>query len=408
MKAGKRSNNLDELISRAVSRERPTFDFDEWKRKHKQDIQVFEQQTAGSQVLYSAMPPNIWRTIMKSRITKLAAAAVMIAAVLLGVNFIGGHDMANVAWAEVTRHVAKVDYVHFLFVADPQHHRSVHPYEGWYSHGKMVMKYGWYEEMRYDDGQIGQSFDRNNTRTYNGRSEMKGRFFSWISKGLLAEDNEQFTQQTPTSVGDDFLVYRFDPPKDRKWIDSISITVGRNSLLPIQLKTYHKYDYETGQGNDDIEDGYTLLIFDYAAPEKPPEFFEPPTISEPPHGIGEIVLNGEEVMIDVSSSRDIETMVMRLYSEDFLIKPPVKYKHQPEHFAEISFILKDGVRSITVQDVALCVNHAGKIGMGDVNNWPDKKYRNISATLILRPTEKENIYLVEVSCWLDTIRENDW
>jgi len=224
----------------------------------------------------------------------------------------------------------------------------------------------------------------------------------------LAGDNEQFTQQMPASVGDDFLIYRFDPPeKDRKWIDSISITVGRNSLLPIQLKTYHKYDYETGEGIDDIEDGYTLLVFDYEAPEKPPEFFEPPTISEPPHGTGEIVLNGEEVMIDVSSSRDIKTMVMRLYSEDFLKKPPVKYKLQPKHFAEISFILKDGVRSITATDVALCVNHAGKIGMGDVNNWPDKKYRNISATLFIRPTEKENIYLVEVSCWLDTIRGND-
>ncbi|HUS72787.1 MAG TPA: hypothetical protein VMY06_06935 [Sedimentisphaerales bacterium] len=346
---------------------------------------------------------------MKSPITKLAAAAVIIVAVLAGIHKFGGSiDPASVAWGNVISRVAKVDYVHFLFVADPQHHRSVHPYEGWYSHGKMVMKLGWYEEMSYDDGQIDQSFDRNNTRTHKGLSEMKGRFFSWISKGLLAGDNEQFTQQMPASVGDDFLIYRFDPPeKDRKWIDSISITVGRNSLLPIQLKTYHKYDYETGEGIDDIEDGYTLLVFDYEAPEKPPEFFEPPTISEPPHGTGEIVLNGEEVMIDVSSSRDIKTMVMRLYSEDFLKKPPVKYKLQPKHFAEISFILKDGVRSITATDVALCVNHAGKIGMGDVNNWPDKKYRNISATLFIRPTEKENIYLVEVSCWLDTIRGND-
>ena len=353
--------------------------------------------------------PNIRRIIMKSPITKLAAAAVIIVAVLAGIHKFGGSiDPASVAWGNVISRVAKVDYVHFLFVADPQHHRSVHPYEGWYSHGKMVMKLGWYEEMSYDDGQIDQSFDRNNTRTHKGLSEMKGRFFSWISKGLLAGDNEQFTQQMPASVGDDFLIYRFDPPeKDRKWIDSISITVGRNSLLPIQLKTYHKYDYETGEGIDDIEDGYTLLVFDYEAPEKPPEFFEPPTISEPPHGTGEIVLNGEEVMIDVSSSRDIKTMVMRLYSEDFLKKPPVKYKLQPKHFAEISFILKDGVRSITATDVALCVNHAGKIGMGDVNNWPDKKYRNISATLFIRPTEKENIYLVEVSCWLDTIRGND-
>ena len=231
---------------------------------------------------------------------------------------------------------------------------------------------------------------------------MKGRFFSWISKGLLAGDNEQFTQQMPTSVGDDFLVYRFDPPeKDRKWIDSISITVGRNSLLPIQLKTYHKYDYATGEGIDDIEDGYTLLVFDYEVPEKPPEFFEPPTISEPPHGTGEIVLNGEEAMIDVSSAPDFKTAVIRLYTE------PSEVGKESTIRADVAFILADGVKSITTERISLELNKANKIGMGDVDNWPDKKYRNISATLIPRPTEKENIYLVEVSCWLDTIRAKD-
>ncbi len=45
----------------------------------------------------------IGETIMKSRITKLAAAAVIIIAVILGLNITGGPDKANVAWAEVVR-----------------------------------------------------------------------------------------------------------------------------------------------------------------------------------------------------------------------------------------------------------------------------------------------------------------
>ena len=46
--------------------------------------------------------PNIWRIIMKSPITKLAAAAVIVIAVLIGINQLGGSiDGASVAWAQV-------------------------------------------------------------------------------------------------------------------------------------------------------------------------------------------------------------------------------------------------------------------------------------------------------------------
>ncbi len=357
-----------------------------------------------SKKIYSALAgPYIRRIIMKSPITKIAAAAVIIFAVLAGIHIFGGSiDPASVAWGNVISSVAKVDYVHFLFVADPQHHRSMRPSEGWYSHGKMV-KCSWQGDMHYDDGQTSQYFDRHKIGGDKRPSILKDQtFFSWISKGFLAEDNEQFTQQTPTNVGDDFLIYKFDPPeKDRNWIESIFITVGKNSLLPIQFKTYYKYDFETGEGIDDIEDGYTLVIFDYEAPEKPPEFFEPPTISDPPHGIGEIVLNNKEAMIDVSSARDMKTAVIRLYSE------PSQNNQEPAILADVAFILEDGVRSITAERIDLKLNQATRIGMGDVANWPDKKYRNISATLVLRPTEKKDIYLIKVSCSLDTIRAKD-
>jgi len=50
--------------------------------------------------------PNIWRIIMKSKITKLAAAAVIIIAVLIGVNqFTGSIDGSSVAWAEVVEQI---------------------------------------------------------------------------------------------------------------------------------------------------------------------------------------------------------------------------------------------------------------------------------------------------------------
>jgi outer membrane lipoprotein-sorting protein len=47
--------------------------------------------------------PNIWRTFMKNRMTKLAAAAAIVVAVFLGAHFVGGPDMSGVAFANVVR-----------------------------------------------------------------------------------------------------------------------------------------------------------------------------------------------------------------------------------------------------------------------------------------------------------------
>ncbi len=48
--------------------------------------------------------PKIWRNIMKSRITKLAVAALLVIAVLIGINRFEG-PTAGVAWGEVVRNV---------------------------------------------------------------------------------------------------------------------------------------------------------------------------------------------------------------------------------------------------------------------------------------------------------------
>ena len=50
------------------------------------------------------MVPGIWRIIMKSRITKLAVAAVVVVAVLIGINQLGG-SATSVVWGEVVRNI---------------------------------------------------------------------------------------------------------------------------------------------------------------------------------------------------------------------------------------------------------------------------------------------------------------
>jgi hypothetical protein len=52
---------------------------------------------------------DIWRIIMKSRITKVAAAAVIIIAMLIGVNQFGGSiDVASVALADVAKQIEQI------------------------------------------------------------------------------------------------------------------------------------------------------------------------------------------------------------------------------------------------------------------------------------------------------------
>jgi len=63
--------------------------------------------------------PNIWRTIMKSRITKLAAVVMIITAVLIGITHFGGSiDGTNVAFADVVRPILTVETGSFKMTID--------------------------------------------------------------------------------------------------------------------------------------------------------------------------------------------------------------------------------------------------------------------------------------------------
>jgi hypothetical protein len=85
----------------------------------------------------SAKPePNIWRVIMKSRITKLAAAAVIIVAVLIGVNQFGGSvDGASRVFGSMLEEMRGVPWVHAIMEAD----RGEGHVESWVSFDPSVM-----------------------------------------------------------------------------------------------------------------------------------------------------------------------------------------------------------------------------------------------------------------------------
>jgi len=101
MKRQEEYKNLDELISKAIGRDKTKFDFDKWKVNHKKEIQIYESQTAEKKVSRSVWIFEIGRIIMKSRISKIAAALVIIVSVVVVIHFLGSTE--SLALADVVQ-----------------------------------------------------------------------------------------------------------------------------------------------------------------------------------------------------------------------------------------------------------------------------------------------------------------
>lgn len=75
---------------------------------HKRTLNdALEAQEKSRKTKSAKFEPNIWRIIMKSPITKLSSAAVIIIAVIVGIIHFGGSiDGASVAWADVLEQIS--------------------------------------------------------------------------------------------------------------------------------------------------------------------------------------------------------------------------------------------------------------------------------------------------------------
>jgi hypothetical protein len=78
MNANKNNKNFDELIEKAIGRDRPRFDFDKWKQTYRKEIDIFESQEEPPKTISFSFKPNIQRTIFLSKVGYLAAALLVI------------------------------------------------------------------------------------------------------------------------------------------------------------------------------------------------------------------------------------------------------------------------------------------------------------------------------------------
>jgi len=78
MKASENDNWLDDALERAIGTEKKEANFESFKVRHGQAVEKLISRAGRDTATGS---PNVWRMIMKSRMTKLAAAAVFLVAV---------------------------------------------------------------------------------------------------------------------------------------------------------------------------------------------------------------------------------------------------------------------------------------------------------------------------------------
>ncbi len=90
------TDTLDELLRRAVGRDKPDFDFARWKTAHADEIQTFRARTRAGRSMSFARP-FLEKAIMTSRFTKIAAVMGLATLLVLG-HFLGFFRVSGVAY----------------------------------------------------------------------------------------------------------------------------------------------------------------------------------------------------------------------------------------------------------------------------------------------------------------------
>lgn len=98
---------LDDQISGSIDSAKVDFEPEKWKQNYSEEVQILKSRLKQHSRRDRTTSTQIWRIIMKNRITKLAAAAaVIIVAVMLGLNLMSGTQ--GIALAEVLENVVQI------------------------------------------------------------------------------------------------------------------------------------------------------------------------------------------------------------------------------------------------------------------------------------------------------------
>jgi hypothetical protein len=115
----------------------------------------------------------------------------------------------------------------------------------------------------------------------------------------------------------------------------------------------------------------------------------------------------DQLPLDYVRSSDLPVSFCRAVTDR--LRKTYKKKGGPVFRLEVTFVTDEGYHSRTHDTLVLWLNEARQCGVGskarDFDSWPDGKYRNIRFSPLLEPTDREDTYIVEMSCWINTTED---
>ena len=210
------NGNVEEILNKLGSEDVP------------EDVRKIVEETSGkfSKTLMQSRKIVLWENIMKARITKLAAAAVIIIAVLIGINQFGSSiDGASVAFGDVLQQIYKARTVTYKETFFPGTDRE-------FTVEDMRMEPGYLHSVRPDGPITIWDFTRGRDlqlwpeqkkalitqRVGRNRGKRLFNYLDWISK-LHEEDGELIGQEEiDGQIADVFLVQK-EYKRTTIWVD---------------------------------------------------------------------------------------------------------------------------------------------------------------------------------------------
>ena len=203
---------------------------------------VQERSSRLKKISKSSKQIQLWRIIMKSRIAKLAAAAVVIIVTLIGIDYFSGSvDPTSVAWGKMIENMKQLPWMHIIMESERDNGKQ--RFEVWVSFESQVgaskRSSG---EATYLDGQMQVSYIYNPgeqaiTVAYVDANEItKGATSVWNFWETWLKQVAEFSTESTTAIGEyngrKARIYKFKASKNKMSYESmITVDISRN--LPV-------------------------------------------------------------------------------------------------------------------------------------------------------------------------------
>jgi hypothetical protein len=265
---------LDKILSETIGSKKTRTDFKNFKQKHPHAVEMLTSRTGADSAPKS---PLITRnTIMKSPIIKLAAAAAIIIAVLIGIGHFGRNG-SSIALADITEQFESVPFFNLTIYVGDETSAQAKKVDIWKSEDSRIRAHEGNNVIFADFSDRRKeiiAFDRMTRQPVNTMGFINsiledlcsdGRFsLNTIINKIPSEEGITSVVTADTAASEETVVFEIKHKKTPEWL---SIWALRDSKLPVRM-CFHDPRYKA----------YGDFIFDYSE-QKEAKFFDPNTFS---------------------------------------------------------------------------------------------------------------------------------